>query len=469
MTLRRRVFIALFALALATLAVGTAATAITAKFLLGRIDAGLENGPLTIAPSSALSAVNLPSDPCALTQVLSEAVISVAQPNGKPKPLCVGQQSPVIDFASLDLKVGGLVGPFTARDPEGNSYRVLVRRFPVGYVSFGVSLGSTEATIRRVALLQLTATLFTVGGSALVGLWLLRRGVRPLDQVAETADRITGGDRTQRLDLTGHQNDEVGRVGRSLNAMLDQLDQSLRGIELSEQRLRRFVQDASHELRTPLTSMVGYTELYRSGALSTPEAVDDAMNRMGEESERMSSLVNNLLQLANFDIEPKLHLVPTNLVGLVEGAVTSARAADDRWPIQLDVETGAGAHAGCGPDADSVMANIDAHAMHQVIANLLANVRAHTSPLTLTEIGVAASQDRITVTLRDHGPGIESVILPEIFERFVQANSSRHRSGAGAGLGLSIVRSIVTAHGGTITASNHPGGGAQFVISLPRH
>ncbi len=453
MTLRKRVLFALIALAITTLAVGSLATALTARYLLRRIDATLVAGPIGRLP--AITGLAPPVDPCQLTQVVSDAVIVIANSNGTLLRPCENQPQLTINFASLRLSNGATAGPFTTKDKRTTNYRMMVRRFQFGFVAYGFSLAPTEATIRRVAFVQLAATLMSVGGAALVALWLLRRGVRPLDRIVETADRITRGERTQRLDVAGQGTDEIGRLGSAINSMLDELDRSLEQVQNSERRLRQFVQDASHELRTPITSIRGYAELQRSGMLADDAAVSDAMNRIHHESVRMSDLVNDMLQLADFDIEPKLQMRPANIVSLIQAVVADAQASDARWPIRLLTSR------------SSIEVDIDSNAFHRVLANLLANVRSHTPEQTETRIDVTTTNGNVVIVIRDFGPGIDPAILGEVFERFVQANPSRHRSGSGAGLGLSIARSIVTNHGGSITATNAKAGGAEFTIILP--
>ncbi len=453
MTLRKRVLLALFMLAVSVLAVGSIATRLASTYLLQRIDDSLVNGPIGRLPASG--SFIAPEDPCVLARFVSETVVVITGADGRPPSACPGQPILKIDYASLNLVSGGRTRPFTVTDERSVRYRIIVRRFEFGYVTFGSSLTSTDRTVRQVTIAQLAATMFAVGGAALVAMWLLRRGVRPLDRIVESADLITKGDHSHRLDLTAHGSDEIGRVGLAINAMLDELDRSLEQVKHSEGRLRQFVQDASHELRTPITSIRGYAELHQAGMLTTDDAVADAMNRIQHESVRMSDLVNDMLQLANFDVEPQLTLSSANLVSVVQAVVADAQAIDARWPIAVSTSRSA------------IDVNIDAHAFHQVLANLLGNVRAHTPAQTRTDISVTAAHGNAVVTLRDHGPGIDPTIIDEAFERFVQANPSRHRSGSGAGLGLSIARSIMTAHDGTIALRNHPDGGAEFKLTLP--
>jgi two-component system, OmpR family, sensor kinase len=465
-TLRRRVVLALLGLSVLFLAIGSLATVAIRQYLVSRIDqtllvGGFDNG--SVPPVVLLGR----RDPCQFPQV-ADAIIVFGNEQGDMVEGCGRASTLSIDFASLTFGDDGATDPVTVSDDNGTDYRLRARRLHTGiYVGFGLSLTGTNRAIRRVAFIQLAAGLCVLLGVAVVARWLLRRGLAPLDRIASTADLIAASDRSQRVDLGGHSNDEVGRVGRALNGMLDELDRSFIEVsasrderERAEQRLRQFVQDASHELRTPLTSIRGYCELFHQGALPAGFSVGDAMSRIGSEADRMSRLVNDMLRLAKLDAEPQLTMSQVDVVALTERAAADAYATDPRWPVSVNRNMGSG---------QSASAVVDPEAIHQVLSNLLANVRAHTPPGTATTItiGVEQNDSRLELTVTDNGPGIDPEVLPEIFQRFVRADRSRQRASGGSGLGLSIVKSIIDAHSGVISARNVQGGGAEFAISLP--
>jgi two-component system OmpR family sensor kinase len=281
--------------------------------------------------------------------------------------------------------------------------------------------------------------------------------------MAHTAGKIAGGDLSQRVEATDPRN-EVGRLGVAFNGMLDRLEVAFEQRQESEDRLRQFLADASHELRTPLSSIRGYAELFRIGAARSPEDTEKAMRRIEEEASRMGVLVEDLLALARLDEVREAEHGPVDLVALARDAVDDARAAAPERAIELRVEGGEG-----GSGAAVVEGN--AHQLRQVLGNLLRNALVHTPEGTSIEVTVepaAGAAGATRVVVRDHGPGLPASVAPEeLFERFWRAEGGRARGQGGAGLGLAIVAGIVAAHHGRVQARNAPGGGAEFVVSLP--
>jgi two-component system OmpR family sensor kinase len=283
---------------------------------------------------------------------------------------------------------------------------------------------------------------------------VVRIGLLPLDRIGHTAGAIAGGDLSHRVAATDPRT-EVGRLGASLNAMLDRLERAFAERQASEDRLRRFLADASHELRTPLTSIRGYAELFRIGATRSPQDTAKSMRRIEEEAARMGVLVEDLLTLARLDQVPDADHAEVDLGHLVADAVDDARAtAPDR---RIDVEV-------AGP------ANVrgDAHQLRQLLGNLVRNALVHTPAGTPIEVRLDPGADELRLEVRDHGPGLPAADAATLFERFWRAEAGRERGRGGAGLGLAIVAAIVDAHGGRVEAANAPGGGASFVVHLPR-
>jgi two-component system OmpR family sensor kinase len=292
--------------------------------------------------------------------------------------------------------------------------------------------------------------LVAVGGA---GWWLVRRGLRPLDRMADTADEIAAGDLSQRVDGADERT-EVGRLGLALNTMLGRIQTAFDRQRASEDRLRRFVADASHELRTPITSIRGYAELFRRGASVRPDDLERAMRRIEDEGARMGVLVDDLLLLARLDQGRPLERAPVDLAAIVTDAVHDARAAAPDREISLSAD---------GP----VEVAGDELRLRQVVANLLDNARAHTPAGTPVSVRLSRDGESATLQVSDRGPGLSPAEAERIFERFYRGDSSRSRSSGGAGLGLSIASAIVEAHGGRITTVSTPGEGATFVVTLP--
>src|SRR6202008_692283 len=231
------------------------------------------------------------------------------------------------------------------------------RRRPVGVVTGQVGGIVVAELITGGALILLLA---------LGGRWLIGRGLAPLSEMAGTAQRITTqGDLAARMpDADDHT--EVGRLGSAINTMLDRIQQAFSARLRSEHKVRQFAADASHELRTPLTTIRGYAELYRQGALG-PDQLPNAMRRIEQESQRMSTLVAELLELARLDRTSSLDLAETDLAGLVRDAAADASAVEPGRPVQAETPT-------------RLIAMVDEARIRQVLANLLGNVREHTPP-----------------------------------------------------------------------------------------
>jgi two-component system OmpR family sensor kinase len=335
---------------------------------------------------------------------------------------------------------------------DGAAYRVLAQRDPAGDINVAaVPLHATTQTLNRLLLVEgsvIAGVLLVLGAFAWI---IVRVGLLPLDRMGHTAARIAGGDLSHRVETTDPRT-EVGRLGVSLNSMLDRLEEAFAEREESQERLRAFIADASHELRTPLASIRGYAELYRMGAARAPEEVEKAMRRIEDEGARMGVLVEDLLTLARLDEVRETPHVPVDLAALARDAVDDARAMAPDRDVALSVVRPA-----------TVLG--DADQLHQVLANLLRNALVHTPAGTPIEVSVTPG---VRLEVRDHGPGLPDIDPEALFERFWRAEGGRERGRGGAGLGLAIVAGIVDAHGGRVSASNAPDGGASFVVTLPQ-
>ena len=283
--------------------------------------------------------------------------------------------------------------------------------------------------------------------------WTVRRELKPVDQMVETASAIAGGDLSKRVDVV-HSSVELGRLGTALNDMLVQIEDAITQEQHAKARLTDFVADASHELRTPIAAVLGYSELYRQGALVESKDIDNAMRRIGTETSRMERLVDDLLLLARLDRVYALEPSSVNLSDVIGDAVTNSEAIDPDHPITVN-------------STEVVRVMGDEQRLTQVIANLLSNARAHTPSGTAVTISLREEDDRAIIDIVDDGPGLPEDNSEKLFERFYRVDSSRSRETGGAGLGLAIVAAIVAAHEGTIEAGNLEGHGARVTINLP--
>lgn len=347
--------------------------------------------------------------------------------------------------------------PFTFE--SGNShYRVLALELPsrVGIVIASISLEDVDDSIARLQYLMLL-----IGVATMILIIVLSRraitiSLKPLAAVESTAEAIAEGNLSARLPIAKPET-EVGRLVGSLNQMLTRIEDSFAVRVKSEEKLRRFVADASHELRTPLTAIRGFAELHRQGAVTGEEKTRELIGRIEDESIRMGTLVEDLLLLARLDQSPEIEREPVNLNELIHSASESARASSPEHQISLVL-----------PEEELFILG-DRNRVFQVVANLLENARNHTPAGSSIQVSLTESEDEIKIEVADNGPGIDKHDLERIFERFYRADSSRTRTrkSEGSGLGLSIVKAVMQAHGGDVTVDSTMGVGSTFTLHFP--
>ncbi len=327
-------------------------------------------------------------------------------------------------------------------------------------VTVALPLDDVTAAVSQLGLRLIALGLLVTAACGLLGWLAVRRAFRPLRDVEDVSAAFASGDTTRRVadDWPGT---EVGRLGGAVNGMLDRIETTLAAREASEAKMRRFVGDASHELRTPLAAVRGFAELYRMGAVATPDDVANAFRRIEDESTRMGGLVEDLLVLARMDAQRPLQHREVDLLVLAGDAVHDAHALAPDRKVTL-----AGLDGQVEPRPTP--ATGDEPTLRQVVTNLMANAIRHTPTGSPISIEVGHRGHEAVVRVVDHGPGVPHEQAQQIFERFFRADPSRTRgSGGGSGLGLAIVAAIVDAHGGTARVLPTPGGGATFEVSLP--
>jgi two-component system OmpR family sensor kinase len=345
---------------------------------------------------------------------------------------------------------------FTVHHP---SYRVLAGRVIVDFdqpatLVVAVPLRDMSEALHRLLLVELIVALGVLLGLAVLAWWVVKLGLRPLEDMQQTAGAIAAGDLSRRVEIVD-EHTEVGRLGLALNEMMQRIQTAFEARAASEARLRRFVGDASHELRTPLTSIRGYAELFRRGASDRPEDLAKAMRRIEEEANRMGSLVDDMLLLARLDQGRPLERQPVDLTRITRDAVDDARAVAPNRPIDYS------------PNG-AIFVPGDEARLRQVLANLLQNANRHTPPDTPVHVQVVEGVDEALIEVADEGPGMPSDDTSRVFERFWRSDPSRTRASGGAGLGLAIVAAIADAHGGHAEVLSTPGIGSTFRVHLPR-
>ena len=369
------------------------------------------------------------------------------------------------DIAALmNAPAGG--GDFSVHLSALGAYRVVATRGRDHAVNItGLPLSGVDDTIRALELIEIIvfgAALLFIG---VAGTAWIRLSLRPLDRITATASEVAqmplaSGEVTLPRRVPGaNPRTEVGQLGEAFNRMLGHVEQALGKRQASEARLRQFIADASHELRTPLAGIRGYTELALRGENALDPKLRRALSRVDAESARMSRLVDDLLLLARLDAGRPLADEQVDLARLAIDVTNDARVAgpQHRWVLDLPVEP--------------VTVTGDQHRLHQVLANLLTNARAHTPPGTTVTVRLrpasAGEEDGgAELTVSDDGPGIPAESQASVWERFARGDSARSRKAGGTGLGLAIVAAVVTAHQGRVSVTSRPGQ-TTFRIWLP--
>jgi len=370
-------------------------------------------------------------------------------------PFTYGEAAPAPPKLPAQVPLGRIF-TVASTGSSGLHYRVFANRDPEdsGITLVAVPLTEVKQTLNRLLVVEALVIAGVLAALGVSAFFLVRLGLRPLDRMEVTAGEIAAGELSHRVSPATSRT-EVGRLGLALNAMLDRLERAFAERQASEDRLRQFLADASHELRTPLASIRGYAELYRMGAAGDEAGTEMAMRRIEGESKRMGVLVEDLLTLARLDEAPELRRQTLDLSVLAQDAVLDARATDPERSIEASMPP-------------QVLVSGDPYQLRQVLANLMRNALVHTPPGTPIEVGVQDGESTVSVTVRDHGPGLPDTAQERLFGRFWRAEGGRERGKAGAGLGLAIVHELVTAHGGQISAENAPDGGALFTATLPK-
>jgi two-component system, OmpR family, sensor kinase len=400
---------------------------------------------------------------------MPDSSLAVVDENGNVTALSEegGQPVPVISkemYASVLEKVKKEKNPpyLVVEGPAGSGQQLVV--FRPGLGSPGresgkfIQMSTATAPLDDTLLQQLMIFVFLSGVALLAGIGVylpvIRKTLVPLSRIGSAVQRTDAGNLNERLPIRQGQ-EEIDRLSESFNSMLERLDDSFQAEREAKEQMRRFIADASHELRTPLTSIHGFLEVLLRGAMDRPEQLKSALTSMHGESKRINKLVEDLLLLAKLDRAPQLSFRETLLDEVITEMEPQLKMLAGKRSIHITAKPG-------------MKGKYDSDKIKQVLLNLFHNAVQHTDADNGKISVKLTSRDKwAELTIRDNGSGISEDHLQHVFDRFYRSESSRTRRSGGAGLGLSITKSLVEAHGGTIEVESAVGAGTSFIIRLP--
>jgi heavy metal sensor kinase len=382
-----------------------------------------------------------------------ERFVQLLDPDGRPRPRAPEPRASTLPF-SVQAQANARRGMKTFETITQDRERVRILTMPivehnrvVRIVQVGSSLSRAQGVLRRYLETLVVLIPLGVGLAAAGGAVIARKALRPVDEMTAAARRITAEDLHQRIGRQGTQ-DELDRLAETLNGMLARLDEAFR-------QMRRFAADAAHELRTPLTALKGGIEVALR-ASRTPEEYQQVLISSLEDVDRLIRVAEDLLLLARAAVPPEMPRPRIELEPLVLEALE----------LGTRLAQGTGVHVKLGPVAPAAVRG-DASALVRAMRNLVENAVKYTPAGGTVELTLRTADGQAVFAVQDTGIGIAPADAERIFEPFVRLDAARARETGGTGLGLAIARSIVLAHGGTLTLERDPGPGSCFVISLP--
>jgi two-component system sensor histidine kinase BaeS len=321
----------------------------------------------------------------------------------------------------------------------------------VGYLlpenGLGFQAGDQTLLMQRLDNAALVAALIAGGVSLLLALLLAYTVLRPVRDLTKAAQSLASGQLSHRVKVSG--DDELASLGKAFNQMAESLQQA-------EQSRRDMTADIAHELRTPLAVQRAHLEAIQDGIYDfTPENLEPIL----QQNHTLARLVEDLRTLALADSgQLTLNRSANDLTELVEHVIERFKPQANTRLVELHMEPA---------QVPLPHVYIDPIRIEQVITNLVTNALRHTGENGRIILSLSTQPGQVHLQVHDNGPGIPTIDLPHIFERFYRAGHSRSREEGGTGIGLAIARQLAEAHGGSLTAANHPQGGALFTLSLP--
>lgn len=340
-----------------------------------------------------------------------------------------------VTFALVALAAGPPLFRSHLREALGTVPRAVTRHLQD---AFTAAAGISIAVGTAAALLT----------AAAVSLLIARRLARPIRALDTAAARLAGGDYGARMQPAG--------LGPEIDSLTDTFNTMAAALESTETTRRRLLADAAHELRTPLATLDAFVEALADGVRAPGP---DTWDVLAAQTARLRRLADDIALVSRAEEHQlPLHPVPVPPGQLVTSAVAAARPGYDAKGVQLTTRLSS--------HLSEVAADPDR--LDQVLAGLLTNALRYTPPGGQVTVSAQPAGQDVQITVTDTGEGIAAEHLPHLFERFYRADTARDRAHGGSGIGLTVARALITAHGGTLTAaSDGPGAGAQFTITLP--
>jgi len=316
----------------------------------------------------------------------------------------------------------------------------------------GSSMSSVNNQFGKSLIRSVQISLIIAAFMVVLIYWLIRRALLPIARVTRDAQGIAEGDLDRAIVPVAGKS-EIGQLSSSLQAMVDSLRAAVERTARSEALMREFLGDASHELRTPLTVIRGYVEILNSGQELSEEQRERAMSRLLSESQRMSQTINDLLLLAELG---EVRHEMTDVVDLSLLAANYVRDFSEQQKSRIVKST----------IASDVSIVGNSEQLSRMISNVISNISRHTAADAEVEVVLAEVDGKAIIVFDDAGPGLSAELYARTVEGFQRFDRAHSKTGGGFGLGLSILSSIVSRHGGTLSLSPSPLGGLRTHITL---
>jgi len=368
-----------------------------------------------------------------------------------------GSSTDGTDFSGFYISVPIYDGGNPSEKVVGALLFALPYKYPQGFAP-----GDVLATLDQVILITGAAIALLVIGFSV---FMTRRLTRPLVSLTAAAEQVKGGDYSQRVE-TPHTKDEIGTLAQTFNDMADKIETDVTELRSQDQLRRDMIANIAHDLVTPLTAIQGFSEAIADEVIADPQARYETAQLIGREVQRLRRLVSDMQNMTALETgRMQFDRAPLNMRALVDEVLAVIGPECEQAGITLRNEI--------PPTMPPAFADSDR--ITQVLLNLLDNARRYTPSGGTISVGAKLEADArgtkwLEISVQDSGSGIEAAELPFIFDRFFRIDRSRsgsHGGYGGSGLGLSIVKAIVTGHGGSVRAESTPGEGTRISFTLP--